>query len=274
MRKSAFDGSFYPSSKDTINKFIKSALSKAKLGADVSNACAYVAPHAGYIYSGKTAAYIYKAMQSNKNIEGIGTIIIIGPNHTGIGEPISVSMEDWETPVGISLNDKELSREIIKNSQHIHEDESAHRGEHSIEVQLPFIKYLFPKKRIVFICMGDQSVESSELLSNAIIKASEKLRRKALVLASSDLNHYESAETSKRKDEKLLEAIKELDYEKFNGLVYQVEDSICGYGPVSVAMIFARHMHATNGIILKYANSGDQTGDYSSVVAYSAIAFQ
>ena len=190
-----------------------------------------------------------------------------------MGKPIAVSPDDWETPIGISLNDRELSKRIAEGSDYISMDGLAHANEHSIEVQLPFLQHLFPKKKLVFICMGDQRVGASELLSNAIIKASDELKRGIMIIASSDFNHYESAEVAERKDSRLLDAAREIDYKGFNRLVEELEDSACGFGPISVAMLFAMRMGGRRGVVIKYTNSGESTGDYSSVVAYASIAF-
>jgi MEMO1 family protein len=273
MRRSVFDGSFYPLNKAKLDAFIRNATEEATMPEKLGSAVSYVAPHAGYAYSGKIAAFTYKAIKTNPNIENIDTIIVVGPNHTGLGRPISVSGEDWETPMGRSLNDRELSSAIAGASEYIEMDEQAHENEHSIEVQLPFLQCLFPKKRLAFICMGDQSTEASEILSKSIISAAEGLKRRIIVIASSDFNHYEPADVAKRKDSMLFDAIKNTDYRKFNRLVEEVNDSACGFGPITVAMLFARHSNAKNGLVLKYGNSGDATGDYSSVVAYSSIAF-
>ena len=254
---------------DAIETFLKSADPDID---KIRDSIAYVAPHAGYVYSGRTAAVSYKAIATRKGLSEIETIVVIGPNHTGKGFPISISMEDWKTPIGIAENDRELSREISKRSDYIKIDESAHEDEHSIEVQLPFIKHLFPDKRLVFICMGDQSLRASELLSGAIISAANGLNRKIIIVASSDFNHYESAETARRKDTALFDAIKRLDAAAFNRLIGELDDSACGFGPITVAMLFAKQCGAKEGILLKYSNSGDVTGDYSSVVAYSSIA--
>jgi MEMO1 family protein len=272
-RKSAFDGSFYPSKKKELEEFVKRSIEHITIEENLSKSVSYVAPHAGYIYSGETAAFTYKAMLSSKFVESATTIVIIGPNHTGVGRPLSVSMDNWETPLGVVTNDKELSKEIVQKSEYIDINDEAHENEHSIEVQLPFIQSTFPDKKASFICMGDQSIEASELLANAIIKASEDLDRKIVVLASSDFNHYESAETAKKKDTKLFGAVNDLNYKEFNKLVEEVQDTACGYGPITVSMIFAKHMGAQKGLVLKYNNSGDKTRDYSSVVAYSSIAF-
>ncbi len=273
MRKSVFDGSFYPYSGSKLREFIKSAMEETTIADGTENASSYVAPHAGYMYSGKTAAFTYKAISKNPKMEKTDTIVVVGPNHTGLGRPISVSMEDWETPLGTALNDRALSKEIADNSEYIEIDEQAHASEHSIEVQLPFIQYLFPKKKLALICMADQSEEASEILSKSIEKAAEETKRRIIVVASSDFNHYESAEVAKKKDSKLLDTIKGIDHKNFNKLVYSLNDSICGFGPITVAMLFAKQAGAKTGIILRYGNSGETTGNYSSVVAYSSIAF-
>jgi len=268
-----FDGSFYPNSRARLAGFITSAMEGARVPAMARRACAYVVPHAGYMYSGKTAAFTYRALRDNSGIGKIDTIVLVGPNHTGSGKPISVSMEDWETPLGISINDRELSAAIAGNSKLIEEDELAHMNEHSLEVQLPFLRIVAPDKRVALICMGDQELDDSEALSKSIIKAAESLKKKVIVVASSDLNHYESAEIAKRKDSVLLEAAEALDYRRFNRLVHEVGDSACGFGPMTVAMSFAKRSGATNGTVMKYCNSGDTNGDYGSVVAYSSISF-
>jgi len=268
-----FDGSFYPNSRVRLSGFITSAMEVAKVPAGASHACAYVAPHAGYMYSGKTAAFTYRALRDNARIGDIDTIVLVGPNHTGSGKPIAVSMEDWETPLGISINDRELSAAIVGNSKCIDEDELAHMNEHSLEVQLPFLRIAAQDKRVALICMADQGPEASDALSRSIMKAAESLKRKVIVIASSDLNHYESAETAKRKDSVLLEAAKALDYRRFNRLVHEVGDSACGFGPMTVAMSFAKRSGAASGIVMKYCNSGDTNGDYGSVVAYPSISF-
>ena len=273
MRKSVFNGSLYPGMAVNIRAFVDAALSNAKVPKSAEHAVSYVAPHAGYMYSGKTAAYTYKALGSNKEIKNTESIIVIGPNHTGIGKPLAVSTDDWETPLGIAQNDIELSNAIIKNSKYISGDSQAHQSEHSIEVQLPFLQHILPHMMYAFICMGDQSTDASATLSDSIIKSVMEMKRKVILIASSDLNHYESAKIARDKDTELIKAAKSLDYVKFNKKVWEVGDSACGFGPITVAMMFAERMKAKKGILLDYSNSGDQTGDYSSVVAYSSMAF-
>lgn len=272
MRKSVFDGSFYPARKAELENVMNSYMDKAD-PKGISNAFSYVSPHAGYAYSGSTAAFTYKAIRERKDLDKIDTMVIVGPNHTGLGKPIAVSMDDWRTPMGKFMNDKKLSKTIANSSKYIDVDELAHKNEHSIEVQLPFLQAVAPGKKAVFICMGDQSIGASKSVSKAIIESAEKLERNVVVVASSDLNHYESAQMAKAKDSKLLDALKDLDPESFNKLVYELNDSACGFGPITVAMLFAMHNGAKHGVVLRYCNSGDTNADYFSVVAYSSIAF-
>jgi len=272
-RKAAVAGSFYPSSASDLKAFIKDAISNAAIENDkISKATSFVAPHAGYIYSGHVAAYTYKALSVAAKSMHFDSFVVIGPNHTGYGTPISVSAEDWQTPLGTIENDIELSMKIASNS-FIKIDESAHRYEHSVEVQLPFLQYVVEKPKVVFICMGDQSIDAANILSGAIISASESLKRNVAVIASSDFNHYESAEVAKRKDIPAIGALEKLDYDGFNDLLRKADDTACGYGPITVAAMVAKKRGAKKGYLLKYANSGDYTGDYSSVVAYASIAF-
>lgn len=271
-REPAVAGSFYPSKKDELANFIDGAVKEVMLKHDVEKAVSYVAPHAGYVYSGKTAAYTYKALLFKHDIEEIETIVVVGPNHTGYGTPISISMEDWMTPLGTTQNDKELSKEMTKDKG-ITKDESAHKYEHSVEVQLPFIQQLFPDKKACFICMGDQSMQSAELLSAAISKAADTLKRKITVLASSDFNHYESRAVAQRKDRPLFEQLEKMDYQRFYELKDNSHESSCGYGPVATALLFAKAHGATKGILLHNSDSGDETGDTESVVDYASFAF-
>jgi len=274
MRYEAFAGSFYTFDKKGLGQFIDKALQEANVDKGIAeHAVSFVAPHAGYIYSGRVAAYTYKAINIMANTRKVDTFIIIGPNHTGYGTPISVSAQDWHMPFGIVKNDFELSKLITEKSNYINLDESAHSNEHSIEVQLPFLQKTVENPKCVFICMGDQSIEASRELAKAVLDASKELGREIAIIASSDFNHYESAEVAKKKDMPAIEALLKLDYLEFNKRLEQSGDTACGFGPITVAAIFAKEKRAKSGHLLKYANSGDANGDYSSVVAYASIIF-
>ena len=273
MRGPVFAGSFYPGAKFELESFIDKAMAGASIKAvAVKDALAFVAPHAGYVYSGKTAAHTYKAASSGAAASA-ESVVLIGPNHTGLGMPIAVSLEDWRTPLGTVRNDVALSKAIIAASGSISADESAHSDEHSIEVQLPFVQRALLGKSACMICMGDQSMGAASELAAAIESASEKLHRRIIVLASSDFNHYEPASTAKEKDEKLISALERMDERAFYSAILKTGDSACGFGPITVAMLFAKHAGAKKGLLLDYSNSGDTTHDSSSVVAYASLAF-
>jgi AmmeMemoRadiSam system protein B len=272
MRKMAFDVSFYPGNKETLSEFVEKRVYSAKVAGKALEAKSYIAPHAGYAYSGKTAGFTYDALAKNKSIAEFQTIVVIGPNHTGAGNPIAVSAEDWETPFGAAMNDLEFSRAIAESSSFITIDEEAHKKEHSVEVQLPFIKKVAADKSFAFVCMGDQSMEASEELSNSIINAEKKTGRNVLVVASSDMNHYEPVKVTKEKDEELIKAIEKLDATELSKLAESLEDSACGIGPIVVAMKFGSKKKAEKGILLNYSTSGDSTEDYTKVVGYASFA--
>jgi AmmeMemoRadiSam system protein B len=181
-------------------------------------------------------------------------------------------MDDWQTPLGVVKNDIELSK-LIAGAPGMSADEVAHGFEHSVEVQLPFIQKVLPGVGCSFICMGDQSYRASVELADAITGAAKRLGRRVAAIASSDFNHYESAETARKKDMPAIEAVLRLDAENFHELIRRSKDSACGYGPVTVAALFARRGGAKEGRLLKYGNSGDATDDYKSVVAYASIVF-
>jgi AmmeMemoRadiSam system protein B len=273
MRNPVVAGTFYPSDRDELANFIDKAVKEVRLKHDIENAASYIAPHAGYAYSGRTAAHVYSAILGKKDVESVESIIIIGPNHTGEGKPISVSLQDWMTPIGISYNDTGLSNEICK-TKGLEKDETAHKHEHSVEVQLPFIKQLFPDLKCCFISMRDQSISAANLVSNAVIKAIESTGRKAIMIASSDFNHYESRSIADRKDLPLFSRIEGMDIDGFYAERERQNESACGYGPMAVSMMFAKAVqNASKGMMLDRSDSGEQTGDTEGVVDYAAFAF-
>ncbi len=273
VRKAAFEGSFYPRGKAKVEFMIEKLMGMAKVNIDVADAVAYVAPHAGYQYSGRTAAHTFTAMRMNRNYGAIDDVIVVGPNHTGVGTAVSVSLIDWETPLGTAETDTEFAKAICEASHIAEQDETAHYGEHSIEVQLPFLLHEHIARRYAFVCMGDQSIEACMDLAGAIGKAVDSTGRNALVLASSDFNHYESADMGKRKDTELFGILHDLDYQTFNRRVYEIQDSACGYGPITVAAMYAKGRGASQGILLNYSNSGDVTQEFDEVVDYASFAF-
>lgn len=230
----------------------------------------YVAPHAGYMYSGPVAAWVYYSIASEGPAE---TYVIIGPNHTGLGTLVSVMPKGvWETPLGAVEIDEELAVGILRYSSYADPDEKAHLYEHSVEVQIPFLQYLYGSRfKIVPIVMWQQTPEMARDLGEAIYRAAAETGRDVVVIASSDFTHYEPDEVARAKDAKAIEAILSLDPEKLYRVVVELDVSMCGYGPVMTMLYYSKLAGADAAQKLAYATSGDVTGDRSSVVGYAAI---
>lgn len=275
IRKPYVAGSFYPRQKASLEKMVFSMLSDAGEQEWVSKGTnAFITPHAGISYSGKTAAFTYAAIASRLNKKDADTIIIIGPNHTGIGNEISLSEATWETPMGKFDTDLDMVEEIQRYDDKISIDEDAHRMEHSIEVQLPFLSAVAPKKSLICICMGIQSYYNSKLIAEAVLHSAEKNNREAITIASSDLNHYEPAPVAYMRDKPLIRAIKAADPDGFYRSVEESGNSACGYGPIASAMLISKSLGAKKGMVLNYSNSGNSsTENDHGVVSYISAAF-
>ncbi|MEM3030457.1 MAG: MEMO1 family protein [Candidatus Micrarchaeia archaeon] len=271
MRLPAVAGQFYHADARALARDIDGMLA----GAGASKArglAALVCPHAGHIYSGGIAAHSFAALQAA--FPSPPSLVLVGPNHTGAGSPVALSLQDWQTPLGIARNDSELGKAVAKAGNTIDFDEEAHRFEHSLEVQLPFLQRIYPAGfSFVPICIGAQGLDSARDVALAVAKAAMALKRNVVLIASSDFTHYEPAEEAKKKDGRALEKILALDSAGFVALVERERLSICGYGPVACAIEYAKLRGCGKGVILKYGNSGDASGDYSSVVAYASIIF-
>jgi AmmeMemoRadiSam system protein B len=230
---------------------------------------AALAPHAGYMYSGPTAAHLYLELAEEEKPE---TVIILGPNHTGLGSAVSTEAEGaWRTPLGDVQIDSDSAKRVVAASQIIDVDDSAHRYEHSIEVQLPFLQFIYGEFKFVPICMMMQDLETSREIGQAIAEAASG--RSCLVIASSDLTHHESQASANRKDRMVIDAALAMDEGKLQAVVERNRISMCGYGPVSTAIVAARLMGAGTARLLSYKTSGDITGDTSYVVGYASMVF-
>lgn len=268
MRTPAVAGSFYPAEKAKLEAMLKDYLGKAEKEYSPLDAVGGVCPHAGYMYSGETAAITYASIAGLKKAE---TVVIIGPNHTGRGSLVSISLEDWETPLGISKCDVELAKRIQSNSPIMDFDEKAHAYEHSVEVQVPFIQKINPKAKIVCICMMGQDYESARELGKALAKSLDE--KKHIVIASSDFSHYLPAEEAEKKDKAARGFIETLDTEGFQRALEKFGWSVCGFGPISALMEYAKAKGIKAGKTLRYTNSGKASGDFLAVVGYSSIIF-
>lgn len=232
----------------------------------------FIVPHAGYIYSGPVAAHSYYSLVSEGRPD---TVIILGPNHTGLGSYVSAWPKgEWVTPLGEVKIDEDILMQLVKESEVIDLDERAHLYEHSIEVQIPFLQYFFHDTfKIVPIVIMMQTPEISEFLAEAIYKVIISNKEKDIVvLASSDMNHYDPHEITLKKDEEAIEKIKQLDYKGLYEVVEEKDVTLCGYAPIMTVMILAKKFNK-KPYILKHATSGDTSGPKDSVVGYLAARF-
>lgn len=277
VRKPVVAGYFYEGKKEALIKQIEWAFTH-KYGpgfiprvSEVRNkeSIGFVVPHAGYVFSGPIAAHSYAKLASEGKPD---VFVLLGPNHTGAGEIVSVWDEGvWETPLGRAIVDADLAKEIINSSQYARPDKLAHYEEHSLEVQIPFLQYLFKDVNIVPVSIMYQVPEISEDLAKSIFKASSKLGRDVVVIASTDLTHYEPHERAVEKDKAVLDKIRSLDPKGLFDVVLRKNISMCGVAPVMTLLYYAMLSGSSRVEILRYATSGDVSGDKSLVVGYSAI---
>lgn len=222
-----------------------------------------VAPHAGYVYSGMVAAHLYARIAEDGMAK---SFVILGPNHTGRGSGLAVTTEDFETPLGVVKIDRELAKALQKDLVDL--DFEAHRSEHSIEVQLPFLQYLSKDFKFVPICMGFQDYEAAVSVGRTIAAAIKG--KDVAVIASTDFSHYVSRETAKKKDGMAIDAITAMNPKKLYDVVRDEDISMCGYGPVMATMTACAGGKAT---LLKYATSGD-VHPMHDVVGYAAVVIE
>jgi len=224
---------------------------------------AIVAPHAGYYYSGPVAAHAYKELAEDGVVD---TTVIIGPNHTGYGSPVSLWVGDsWSTPLGEVEIDRVLAEQLLGGV--IMADQAAHIHEHSIEVQLPWLQHLYKKVKIVPITMMAQDLETARAVGSAVGRAQGNF----VIIASTDFTHYEPHSIAMEKDSSVIEAIVALDEKELYKRCESLNCTMCGYGPVASAIVAAKEKKAQNAKLLKYATSGETSGDFSRVVGYGAI---
>jgi len=274
----AVAGTFYAATKEALVRQIRNCFlhrlgpgSLPEVSEDGERRIAgLVSPHAGYMYSGPVAAHGYHRLASDGRPE---VFVILGPNHTGYGSPVSmVNRGVWVTPLGEAVVDEDVAKAIFRASGIVDVDPVAHRYEHSIEVQLPFLQYLYgPSIRFVPICMGLQDLETSREVGEAVAEALRD--RDGVVVASTDLTHYEPQSLAEEKDRALIEAITAMDERRVMEVLEAKSVSACGYGPVCAAIVASRKLGARVGELLSYRTSGDVTGDYSAVVGYTSILF-
>lgn len=263
VRHPAVAGRFYPARPEVLMRDLQSYLAA---GEPKIEATGCVVPHAGYVYSGHVAGAVYARLALPQRF------IILCPNHTGMGKPLAIMSEGaWETPLGQAEIDQELALALRHACNSLSEDAGAHRVEHALEVQLPFLQALRREFTFVPIVVGVRGYEPLAELGEAIAQVAAAHDDRILIIASSDMNHYESDTITRVKDSKAIEPILQLDPQGLFEVVQNEEISMCGYGPAVAMLTAARRLGAKSAELIKYATSADVSGDRDTVVGYAGV---
>ncbi|MBN2568800.1 MAG: AmmeMemoRadiSam system protein B [Deltaproteobacteria bacterium] len=268
IKKSVIAGSWYPGNPERLRKDIEEYIDNVPAEAWDEKIIGIVSPHAGYMYSGQVAAHAYKLLMG-RNFD---TVVVIGPSHRAFFRGVSIyDRGGYETPLGIVPVDMETAEKIQSQSRIISFVPDAHRQEHSVEIQLPFLQVTLKKFSFVPVVMGTQDEKTCRELAGAIAEAVKG--KNVLIVGSSDLSHFRGYEKTVKMDSIVLDHMKKMD---FVGLLRDLERGVCeacGGGPIAVTMMVSERLGANEAKVLKYANSGDVTGDKGNVVGYTAAAF-
>ncbi len=267
-RKPAVAGYFYPRDPLILSQTIDDLLDKADILPTKAEVVGIISPHAGYMYSGPVAAYAYKYISGKR----FDTVIVIAPSHTAYFNGISVyPLGPYETPLGEIPLDDFMIKNMMAKSKNIMFIPEAHEKEHAVEVQLPFLQKILKDFKLVPVVMGDQSLEMSRELARVITNVSQD--KKVLIVASSDLSHYHPDDMAKEMDARVIDCVERVSDLDLNKRLTNKTAEACGGGPIMTLMNVARARGVKVGKILKYATSGDVTGDRDSVVGYLAAAY-
>jgi AmmeMemoRadiSam system protein B len=262
-RLPAVAGHFYAGEREALQREVDAFLQPA---GERVRALACMVPHAGYVYSGHVAGAVYSRLEPVKGV------LIVGPNHRGYGEPLATTLSGaWRTPLGDAGVDESLAHELIRLFPLIKEDELAHRHEHSIEVQLPFLQRITSGFAFAPICVGTANLEVLIDLGEAIAQAVQNVGERVLIVSSSDMNHYESDAVTRIKDSHAIAPILALDPVALYEAVMRERISMCGFAPTVAMLTACKRLDATHAELVKYATSGDINGDRSHVVGYAGI---
>jgi MEMO1 family protein len=268
LRPEAVAGTWYPGRPDSLVKEVDAYLSAVADGPSDERVFALVAPHAGLMYSGPVAAWAYRAVQG----ADIDVAVLVGPSHrVGFDGVALYPRGAFSTPLGPVSIAADVADAIRAAAPVVHDDVAAHAPEHSLEMQLPFIRRVLPDTPIVPLLMGDQSAETIDALAASLSSALSGHR--ALMVASSDLSHYLDARAAAILDREVLECVDRFDAERLMEALRVRPDHACGGGPILAVMRAAKALGARSGRVLRYADSGDVSGNKRAVVGYMAAAF-
>ncbi|MFZ0297106.1 MAG: AmmeMemoRadiSam system protein B [Candidatus Sulfotelmatobacter sp.] len=265
VRHPTVAGRFYPDDPDDLREEVRAYLSQATERRPI-RAIGCIAPHAGYMYSGHVAGAVFAGL------EVPSLCLVLCPNHTGVGHALAIMSEGaWETPLGTAAIDNSFASALKQRCPLLHEDLSAHRNEHAVEVELPFLQVRQPRLKFVPLALGTHQFEVLEQLGEAIADVIAAQNNPVLIVASSDMNHYESDAMTRVKDHNAIEPILALDARALYDVVTQQNISMCGFGPAVAMLTAARKLGATSAELVKYGTSGDVSGDRDWVVGYAGV---
>ncbi len=263
LRQPSVAGQFYSGVRGSLEKELSSLVDR---NASKMNCLGAVSPHAGYMYSGAVAGKVLSRIKFKESF------IILGPNHTGIGGPFAIMSEgSWQMPGGAVRIDSELAECILENSGFIKEDSSAHRYEHSIEVQLPFLQYIKKDVKFVPVVISYAELETYRKIGSELAASIREYAKEVVLIASSDMTHYEDHESAKAKDKKAIDAILKLDEARLMDEIKKWNISMCGFAPTVIMISCLKELGAKTAELVDYRTSGETSGDYSSVVGYAGI---
>jgi MEMO1 family protein len=267
LRHPAVAGRFYPKNPDDLRTEVRTYLSQPSFTNQPRlRALGCIVPHAGYMYSGHVAGAVFARLEIPR------LCLLMCPNHTGQGRAVSIMSEGtWETPLGDVPIDRELGSALKHRFPVLQEDSAAHRAEHAAEVELPFLQTLRPDLRFIPIALGTGQFETLEELGRSIADVICGRSEPVLIIASSDMNHYESDAVTRIKDQRAIERILTLDPHGLYQVVRQQDISMCGFGPAVAMLTAARQLGAKSAELVKYATSGDISGDRDMVVGYAGV---
>lgn len=267
VRHPAVAGRFYPGDPKSLRQEAGFYLSQVDFTKQAPvRAIGCIAPHAGYMYSGHVAGAVFSTVEIPR------TCMVMCPNHTGMGQALSIMSEgEWETPLGDVPIASDFASDLKQRFPALQEDSAAHRAEHAAEVELPFLQLRQPELKFVPIALGTGRLEALEQLGNAIASAIAARSEPVLIVASSDMNHYEADTLTRIKDQRALERILTLDPRGLHEVVTQQNISMCGFGPAVAMLTAARKLGAKSAQLIKYATSGDVSGDRDMVVGYAGV---
>lgn len=255
---------FYPAQPDQLRRAVSQMIPPVSETAK-QKALAVVMPHAGYVYSGATAGMTIARVRVPE------TVLIMGPNHHGRGQALALGREDWQMPTGMVPVDQELAESLLRHCPLVQNDEEAHLYEHSLEVQVPFLQQEQPRLHIVPLVVSQISFVACQEVAKGMAEAIAGLKRPVLMLASSDMNHYESRQITEQKDQLAIDRILAMDARGLYNTVFANRITMCGVIPTTIALLAAQMLGATKAELVNATDSGAVNGDTSQVVGYAGL---